>query len=283
MFAAMASIGVATVFGVGCAGSGGQRSTPARSPLDSIVPSLPSEIPEFTPAPQRDGAAADPATDPAAAVRGYLSAEIAGDASTSYGALSAASRERVGSVEDWIETASERPAIVAFALDEPAAAQATGSTDVTVTGAVMLEPRLDEVNGFVPEQASVAWDVVAEDGGWRLDVVDSSLTPILPDEHGATAAAETWAAARQQCRTEGEYGGSLVGSPALGDRLCGVLGDVVAGPPAALDDALATQVVAAFGPDATTWARSVALSGAAALSVVTAPFGDHWVVVGVGA
>ena len=29
------------------------------------------------------------------------------------------------------------------------------------------------------------------------------------------------------------------------------------------------------------WARTVALSGAAELSVVTAPFGDHWVVVGV--
>ena len=49
-----------------------------------------------------------------------------------------------------------------------------------------------------------------------------------------------------------------------------------------LDDAMTAQVVAAFGPDALGWARSVELTGAAELSVVTAPLGDRWVVVGVG-
>jgi hypothetical protein len=283
MFATIASIGIAAAFGAGCAGSDEQRSTPAPSPLDSIVPSSPSDIPQFEPSTDpHDVARAEPATDPAGAVRGYLSAEIAGDAERSYGALAAASRESVGSVGDWIETASERPTIVAFELDGPVAAPPAGSAEVSVSGTVTFEPRLDEVSGFVPERAAVEWDVVAEDGGWRVDVIDSSVSPILPDEQGATAAAATWAAARQQCRTDAEYAGSLLGSPVLGDRLCGVAGELVAGSPAPLDDALATQVVAAFGSDATTWARSVVLSGAAQLSVVTAPFGDHWVVVGVG-
>ena len=44
---------------------------------------------------------------------------------------------------------------------------------------------------------------------------------------------------------------------------------------------LKDRLDAAFGPDATSWTRTVALSGAADLTVVTAPFGDHWVVVGV--
>ena len=80
---------------------------------------------------------------------------------------------------------------------------------------------------------------------------------------------------------DGEYAGSLLGSPVLADQLCGVEGELVAGSPAPLGDTLSSEVVAAFGPDATTWARTVALSGAAKLTVVTAPFGDHWVVVGV--
>ncbi len=199
----------------------------------------------------------------------------------SYAALSSESRQDVGSIADWTETAFTRPTIVDFEIDPDAAGSPAGTTTVIVPGEVMLEPRLDEVNGFVPQQADVEWKVVAEDGGWRLDLTDSSLDPVLPDEQGATAAAELWAGARQQCRVDGEYEGSLLGSPALGDRLCGIQGELVAGAPAPLDDALATQVVAAFGPDALGWARSVSISGASELSVVTAPYGDHWVVVGV--
>ena len=90
-----------------------------------------------------------------------------------------------------------------------------------------------------------------------------------------------WAQARQHCGDGDEYSGSLLGSPVLGDQLCDVRGDFVAAPPAPLGDTLATEVVAAFGPDATTWARTVAVSGAAELTVVTAPLGDRWVVVGV--
>ena len=67
----------------------------------------------------------------------------------------------------------------------------------------------------------------------------------------------------------------------LGEQLCGVGGDLVAASPGPLGDTLSSEVVAAFGPDATSWTRTVALSGAADLTVVTAPFGDHWVVVGV--
>jgi hypothetical protein len=152
---------------------------------------------------------------------------------------------------------------------------------MTVTGTITLEPRLDEVSGFVPDHADVDWRVVAEDGGWRVDIADSTLHPMLPDESGATSAAAEWATARQECRTDGEYAGSLLGSPVLGDQLCGVHGDVVAGSPAPLGDVLSSEIVAAFGPDATTWARTVTLSSPAQLTVVTAPFGDHWVVVGV--
>ena len=95
------------------------------------------------------------------------------------------------------------------------------------------------------------------------------------------SAAERWAAARQQCRTEGEYQGSLLGSPVLAEQLCGLAGQLVAAPPAPLDEAMTTSVVAAFGPGAVAATRTVGLHGASDLAVVTAPFGDDWVVVGV--
>ena len=275
------SIGVLALVVAGCGGSGGDQSAVARSPLDSIVPSAPTEIPDFRPTgPDRDELPAPP-SDPVEAVRQYVSAERAGDGERSFDLLAASSRTNAGSPADWVGSAFQRPSIVDFELDPLAAGTTSGRDAVTVTGTITLEPRLDEVGGFVPEHAGVDWRLVAEDGGWRVDIVDSTLHPMLPEETGATAAAAAWAIARKECRTEGEYAGSLLGSPVLADQLCGVDGELVAGSPAPLGDTLSSEVVAAFGPDATTWARTVALSGAAQLTVVTAPFGDHWVVVGV--
>jgi hypothetical protein len=266
----------------GCSGADEARSSAAPSPLDSIAPSPLSDVPDFEAAAAPvELAPTPPAPDPLEAVRRYLAGEVGGDLEQSYGALSTSSRESVGSVADWVENDFQRPTIVAYEIDTDVPAAPAGAGTVVVESDVTLEPRLDEVSGFVPQRADAQWKVVAEDGGWRLDLVDSSLAPVLPDEQGASVAAARWATARQQCRIDGEYEGSLLGSPVLGDQLCGIGGELVAGPPAPLDEAISTQVVAAFGPGALSWARSVAVSGASELSVVTAPFGDHWVVVGV--
>jgi hypothetical protein len=276
--ATVASIGALAIAVAGCGGSGRDRSATA-SPLDSIVPSAPSDVPRFQPSQLTDLPA--PPSDPIEAVRAYVLAELARDGERSFGLLSADSRASAGSPADWIESSFQRPSIVAFELDPSAIPTASGRTSVTVTGTVTLEPRLDEVSGFVPEHADVEWRAVAEDGGWRVDIADSTLHPILPDESGAKAAATSWAQARQECRSDSEYAGSLLGSPVLGEQLCGVRGELVAGSPARLGDILSSEVVAAFGPDAMRWARTVELSGAVDLTVVTAPLGDRWVVVGV--
>ncbi len=279
-FTIFTTAAVMTIIGAGCSGSGEDRSAP--SPLDSFVPAQRAEVPSFdAPAAPFDASPTPPADDPVGAVRQYLDGEVAGEFEQSYTALSNDSRGDAGSLGDWAETATERPTIVRFEIDPAADESPAGGSSVTVTGQLTLDPRLDEVSGFVPQRAAVEWQVVAEDGGWRLDLADSAVRPVLPDEREATAAAERWARARQQCRVEGEYDGSLLGSPALAEDLCGREGAVVAGPPAPLDDSIGTQVVAAFGPDALTWARTVPISGVAELSVVTAPYGDGWVVVGV--
>jgi hypothetical protein len=273
-----ASIGVLAVVVAGCADSGGDQ-TRAPSPLDSVVPSAPTEIPDFSGSPADVTELSAPPGDPVEAVRLNVTPEIGGDGERSFGLLSASARASAGSAADWVEGTSQRPTILAFELDPDPLA--VGRRERSVTGTVTLDPRLDEVSGFVPAHAEVDWRVVAEDGGWRVDIADSTLHPVLPDEAGAPTAAATWATARQKCRIDGEYAGSLLGSPLLGEQLCGVDGDIVAASPRPLGDTLASEVVAAFGPDATSWTRTVALSGAAELTVVTAPFDDHWVVVGV--
>jgi hypothetical protein len=177
------------------------------------VPSAQSEAPTFgASAAPVDPAA--PASDPAEAVERYVSGEVNGMFEQSYAVLSARSREDVGSVVEWTETASQRPPIVDVEIEPPAPGALAGTPAVIVSGEVTLEPRLDEVSGFVPQRAAVEWKVVAEDGGWLLDLSSSTLDPILPDERGASAAAEEWVSARQQCRVEAEYSGSLLGSPA---------------------------------------------------------------------
>jgi hypothetical protein len=283
-FATLAVTGILVAGAAGCSGSDAAGSPLPPSVLDSIASTPPTDVPDFRAAAAPiESAPSAPSPDPVEAVQRYLSGELEGDLERSYSALSMSSRESVGSVVDWADTAHQRPTILGFEFDSATPVPAAGARAVTVTGDVTLEPRLDEVSGFVPRRADVGWNVVAEDGGWRLDLVDSSLAPILPDEQGASAAAEVWATARQECRIEGEYEGSLLGSPDLGDQLCGLRGKLVAGAPAPLDEAITPQLVAAFGPDAISWTRSVAITGAADLSVVTAPFGDHWVVVGVTA
>ncbi len=274
-----AASGLVTLL-AGCSAADGPRSAP--SPLDSVVPAERVDVPTFdAPADQEAALSEPPATNPVEAVRRYLAAEVDGTLDRSYGALSRESQDDVGSIGEWVDSAPQRPTIVEFQIDPAAGDAASGVTTVVVASELALEPRLDEVSGFVPRQATVDWMVVAEDGGWRIDLSGSSLEPILPDEQGATEAAELWAAARQECRVDGEYEGSLLGSPALGDELCQLEGTVVAGPPAPLEDAMTAQVVAAFGPDALRWTRTVPISAPLTISVVTAPYDDHWVVVGV--
>jgi hypothetical protein len=147
---------------------------------------------------------------------------------------------------------------------------------------VVLQPRLDEVAGMVPGRAIVDWAVVAEDGGWRVDLDGTESRAVLPSDESAAEAALAWARARQDCRPAGEYEGSLLLSPTLADGLCERAGRFTAEPAAALETLPdAAPVIAAFGGEATEWARVVRIHGPDDLAVVTAPLGDTWVVVGV--
>jgi len=231
---------------------------------------------QFQPLDENVGPAA--ATAAAAATR-YLDAEIAGDYGTSFAQLSAGDRADIGSHDDWLVRHDELPVYVAYRV--------VSSTDAEVTVEATLEPQVNEAVGVVPASAEIRFALVSEDGGYRISLRDTEVTANYPSESLAGPAASAWIDAARHCasRTELEYAGTLVGDLGIAERLCGVTGSTAAGEAHHLD-ALAdpTAVVNAFGADATDWSRVVTvtgLDGVAPLQIVLAPYGDHWVVVGV--
>jgi hypothetical protein len=267
---------------VAARGGGEEASEPAPSPLESIVPQPGATSADFA------GSAGDSADidvdtpTPTDAVTTYLDREISGDSAGSFAVLSSSTRGAVGSGDAWVEGSADRPRFLRYDLASPPAEPTT--TAATVESTVQLEPRLDEIGGLVPGRAEVRWSVVFEDEQWRVDLDATTVTPILPSEDGAAVAALHWAQARQRCACADEFEGSLIGSPSIAERLCGVDGPVSTGRPEPLDSfAASASIVAAFGPEADTWARVVPVTTAAGeLQVVTAPLGDRWVVVGIG-
>jgi len=270
MIAGLVGIGLLTV------ASAGDSDTAERSPtaFDSIVPGV-SDAGVIASVAADEPALAAAAATPEAAVRVFLDAEARGDLAGSFAALSAKTRATLGPLGAWRADAAERPHYIAYELTA-----GTGPDEVRTT--VSLQAQLDEVSGLVPSQAVIDWATVAEDGGWRVDLEESAVTPVFPNDSHAPEAAVAWAEARQQCRSEREYDGSLLLSPSAAETLCGSTAAVTADSPAPLDTlADSSPVVAAFGPDAADWARVVRIHGPADLAVVTAPLGDDWVVVGV--
>ena len=218
------------------------------------------------------------AGDAAAAVRGYLDAELAGDTDASYGFLSTADRAILGSAQGWALAHADLFPLTGYVLADTLAVE--GGVDVMV--AVTYEPSLDEVVGLVPARADATFRAVAEEHGWRVDLADSFLEPRYPDEADARDAVAAWAVSRQACEEPAEYTGGLVGTPALAEALCGADGALAVGMAQALHgDPAATPVLAAFGEDATAWARAVDVAGPVEFRAVVAPVGDEWVVVGI--
>ncbi|CAN5914806.1 hypothetical protein BH23ACT10_BH23ACT10_05800 [soil metagenome] len=227
-----------------------------------------------------DGAGSAGADSPTAAVEGFLSAEVDGQLADAFGYLSTDDRETFGSAAEWVAVhADALPPVTGYTVAD---VDADGDR-AQITGTVAFEPGLDQVLGLVRPQADVTWTAVRDtQGDWGVDLTDSELLPVYPDDdQGAVDAAQRWAQARQQCRTEGEWDGGLVGSPALADALCGTDGPVEVGQAAALDDIDAPAFNAAFGPDVGMWTRVVTVTAPVPVRVALAPIGDRWEVIGV--
>lgn len=219
-----------------------------------------------------------PAPSPSDAVTAFLAAEVAGQFDASYGLLSAEDRTQAGGRAPWAARHANLPPLTGFVVGPVV----VSGDEATVTAQLDLRASLDEVVGLVPAHAEGSWVSVREDGGWRVAYSRSRLVPQYPSEALAVDAAREWMAARQACGTAAEWSGGLVGSTAVARRLCDADGAVAVGPAARLtDDANASSLSAAFGPDVYAWARVVPVTEPARLDLIVAPVGERWLVIGV--
>ncbi len=221
------------------------------------------------------------AATPRAAVEGFLGAEIDGDLAASFGFLSTEARSRFGSPAGWVAAHSDiLPPVTGYEVQETE--EPSGEVDrAQVVTEVGFVPGLDEVRGLVTERATVTWATVNDDGSWSIDLASTTVEPIYLSDESAPAAVVTWAEAHQACEPAPTWDGSLRGSPALAERLCGQEGQVEVQPPSPLTSVDSGPFLAAFGPRVGDWARVVAVTAPVELRAVVAPIGQEWLVIGV--
>ena len=214
-----------------------------------------------------------------AALTGFLDAEVAKEYETSFGFLSSADRITFGSPAGWVAGhADVVPPILSYEPGEVS----EGDGVTTIVTRVTFEPGLDQVVGLTPGEARVAWEVLeAEDGSWGVALDTSAVEPIYPPAEGAGAAARTWVDARQACAEAPNEREGLVGAAPLADLLCGAEGELALGEVSALDEAAASTIATAFGPETAAASRAVRITGSVELAAVLAPIGDEWFVIGV--
>jgi hypothetical protein len=260
-------VGAAFATGVGAtaamAARGDEPAARAETP--------PATVPASAEAPLRSVSA----TSPEDAVRGFLTAEQAGDYEASYDFLSDTDRAGFGTAEGWVASHADYvPPVEGFEI-EAADAQ-------TVVTLVRYTPSLDAVVGLVPAQARVTW-AVTEGQAFGIDLELTTAEALHPSDEGAPAAVLAWAEQRQACapRPDGQWSGDLLGAPALAEALCAAAGTPAVGVPALLGPAEGAPFSATFGDEVAAWARVVPVDGPVPLRAVVAPLGDDWVVVGV--
>ena len=241
---------------------------------DDVVTSPEDLLPDDVEVPP--GAGAESAE---AALTGFLDAEVAQDFETSFGFLSSTDRVAFGSPAGWVAGhADVLPPVLAYEPGEVS----EGDGVTTIVTMMTFEPGLDQVVGLTPGEARVAWEVLeAEDGSWGVALDTSEVEPVYPPAEGAGPAARTWVEARQGCTEPPNEREGLVGAVPLADTLCRAEGELELGEVTALDEAAATTISTAFGPETAAASRAVRVTGSVELAAVLAPVGDEWFVIGV--
>jgi hypothetical protein len=215
-------------------------------------------------------------------VERFLRGEIARDDRLAYAQLSAADRITYPTVNTWTHHEAESAQllganIVSIVQDRDAA---------DVNAQLRQHASLDEIQGLVAAAAHARFHVVRQDGGWRVDLLDSRIVLDYLSDRNAPAAALAWTQSRTSCAQtpafqwrDGLYGD---GADLAAAQLCGRKGVVHVDGARPLDDNDSyTPLLAAFGPDVGVWARVVPVRAPSAINLVLAPVGERWLVIGV--
>lgn len=214
----------------------------------------------------------------------YLTAETSRAFDVSFALLDSKTRQSGGPVASWQNTRANRLLPEQFTIlgEKPV------DDAVELTVAATRTPAISPVTGLIPARSQETWRVV-NDGGWRVvggHPVD--VRPELPADDIASSAGAAWLDKVKSCDNKGaetlQLSANLLGSPALRDAICKSKGTWSAGkavPVAELPNS--TVFVSAYGPGVGRWGRAVPVTGSnnARYTIVLAPLGDEWRVMGV--
>jgi len=234
-----------------------------------------------------DSTAAEPFVEPTSArgaLEAFLGAERDGLAARSFGLLTAADQQDVGSAASWAASSADRPRPVTFTITSEAVTAEGEQISVDVS----RQPSLDQFSGFVSARAAQTWRVVRDGTTWRVAAEPFAENPMLPPMAAAASVVDRWLGASSDCDRSGAVSlqgvPDLIGPEDLANAPCRERGSwTVAGPVLTLDRAPDAQTfVEAYGPDVGTWTRLVPVRGPRThFFVATAPLGDDWRVIGV--
>lgn len=261
-----AALAAVVTFAVAGCGSGGEKAASRRASTTTSTTAATQAQP------------ATGATSPKAAVTAVLAAEQRRDHDTSFALLSAKGREEYPDAESWARRRSQVPEITGFRVDK-------------VDGSVVLvtvdhTPGLDPFVGLSTAHDTQKWTARRDRGSWFVDP-EPAITLEVPDDAPAAPAAAAWTKAVQRCDEPAaiklQVEPTLLGASTGESNLCGSSDAVSTTPPAALPATLdSSALVAQYGEASLTWARVVGVRvGDIALSVMLAPIGERWLVVGV--
>ena len=219
----------------------------------------------------------DPAdvTDSRTAVEAFLRAEVDRDFAASFALLDDETRARVVTVAGWTNAHADVGRITGFVVTE------VDGDDVVVD--LALDAKLDPVIGLVPGTATSTWTTVDTPDGVRVAYDDSVVVPVYPDDAAASAVALDWAAAVQSGDDARDLQAvrSLAGRIGYVDLVADSTGDFDAGEPFVLPpDGGDSNLLSRFGAEVVSWGRAVSLTGPVDVTVVLAPIGEEWQVVG---
>src|SRR5438552_2456520 len=218
-----------------------------------------------------------PKATPAEAVRALLAAEQQGDHDASFHLLSSMALTTHPDAESWGKRRMELPEITAFTVNST-------QKDVVVT-TVSHDPGLDPFVGLRAAHDTQRWTVTKERGGWLVDA-EPQISFDLPSDGTAPVVALQWAKAVQACdqskATALQVEPDLLGTPAGPLGLCKSTSTLKASKPAPTSPGPGSaELVSQYGDSALSWSRTVEIDGGpTAVSVVLAPIGSNWRVLG---
>jgi hypothetical protein len=216
-----------------------------------------------------------------AALQALLTAEQHNQHDASYPLVVHGSSESFPTAAKWADARRDLPNITGFQV-EKAADDAS-----EVVAVVDHEPKLDPFVGDVPAHERQVWKAQRAGDGWLLDQ-EPEVDPQYPADQGAVDAAHAWFTTVQRCdqkaATALEGVKTLFNSLSSDVHVCGATGaptidDKVMPLP---DGPISADIVAEYDTGALGWARVVNVSAPVQVSIVLAPIGDAWKVIGLG-